>query len=130
MTRKEQWEYAIATLKEFDIEPLDNRMTFSGNGRDIIIHSRRLPNCIQIKSRDTKEDILHQIHKEVAILLNEQDKQLWEHSNTKVDKSILEPFVLHRSEFKNDITYIDFCKRIGIPKNGCNVQCYFTKAVM
>ena len=48
MSREKQWNYAISLLQGFGINVVNNRMTFTGSGKDLIIHSKHLCNCIQI----------------------------------------------------------------------------------
>lgn len=68
--RREQWEYALALLAEYNIEPINKRMTFAGTNRNryfLIIHSKRLCNCILIGAFDTNEQIKAKIDMQVKI---------------------------------------------------------------
>lgn len=69
MSRKEQWNYAISLLHGFGINVINESMTFAGTGRDLIIHSKQLYNCIYISKRDTEEDIFKKIQREIKIKL-------------------------------------------------------------
>lgn len=71
MDRAKQWNYAISLLQGFGINVVNDRMTFTGSGRDLIIHSKQLCNCIQIKKQDTEDDIFKRIQKEIKIKLME-----------------------------------------------------------
>ena len=69
MSREKQWNYAISLLQGFGINVVNDRMTFTGSGKDLIIHSKQLCNCIQISKQDTKDDIFKKIQKEIKIKL-------------------------------------------------------------
>ena len=71
MDRAKQWNYAISLLQGFGINVVNDRMTFTGSGRNLIIHSKQLCNCIQIKKQDTEDDIFKRIQKEIKIKLME-----------------------------------------------------------
>ena len=69
MSREKQWEYAISLLQGFGINVVNDRMTFTGSERDLIIHSKQLCNCIQISKQDTEDDIFKKIQREIKIKL-------------------------------------------------------------
>lgn len=69
MSRTEQWNYAISLLQGFGINVINERMTFTGSGRYLIIHSKQLCNCIQISRQDTEDDIFKKIQREIKIKL-------------------------------------------------------------
>lgn len=73
MDRQKQWSYAISLLQGFGINVDDDRMSFTGNGRYLIIHSKQLCNCIQIKKQDTEDDIFKRIQREIKIKLRRCD---------------------------------------------------------
>lgn len=72
MKRTEQWNYAITLLENFGIKATNNVITFTGNGRDLIIHSKQLCNCIQISRNDDKEDIFKKIQMQIKIALKKR----------------------------------------------------------
>lgn len=69
MDRAKQWNYAISLLQRFGINVVNDKMRFTGNGRNLIIHSKQLNNCIQIKKQDTEDDIFKMIQREIKIKL-------------------------------------------------------------
>jgi hypothetical protein len=68
-SQKEQWEYAISLLQGFGINAINEKMTFAGNRKDLIIHSKQLCNCIQISRQDTEDDIFKKIQTQIKIKL-------------------------------------------------------------
>jgi hypothetical protein len=69
MSREEKWNYAISLLQGFGIDVINERMTFTGSGRNLIIHSKQLCNCIQISKQDTEDDIFKKVQGEIKIKL-------------------------------------------------------------
>ena len=74
MSRQNQWAYAISLLRGFGINVIDERMTFTGSGNDLIIHSKQLCNCIQISKKDTHEVIFKKIQNQIKIELMQTKK--------------------------------------------------------
>lgn len=73
--RRQQWEFVLALLKERGIEPLDEAMTLSGNGYNIIIHSKDLVNCLCIGPKMTNEEIINYIDREVETTKHHLEKR-------------------------------------------------------
>ena len=66
--RQEQWDYAMSLFREYNIEPANKKMTFSGrNCYNLIICSNVLCNCIFIGAYDTNKQIKEKIDMQIKI---------------------------------------------------------------
>lgn len=68
-TMEKQWAIAMGYLREKDITPTDERMTFTGSKghESIVIHSKALRNCIHIGPKMTAQQIRDAIDLEIRI---------------------------------------------------------------
>lgn len=82
MNRRElqaqQFKFAMGILKEHGIKPLDERMTLSGNGYNLVIHSKELVNCLLINPNMSNEDIVNYINMQIEISKRHFEKKLLE----------------------------------------------------
>ena len=66
MKRIDKYNYAMELLKQYNIKPIDERLTVNNYG-DIVIHSKQLKNCIIISPQATKRTIQEQIYMQIKI---------------------------------------------------------------
>jgi len=65
--RKSQWNYAVSILNEHGIKPTNDKLTFGGTGRNIVIHSSQLANVLTIRPNMTNEQIKSYVEKQIEI---------------------------------------------------------------
>lgn len=65
--RKSQWNYAVSILNEHGIKPTNDKLTFGGTGRNIVIHSSKLANVLTIRPNMTNEQIKAYIEQQIEI---------------------------------------------------------------
>ena len=65
--RKSQWNYAVSILNEHDIKPTNDKLTFGGTGRNIVIHSSKLANFLTIRPNMTNEQIKAYVEQQIEI---------------------------------------------------------------
>jgi hypothetical protein len=67
MKRKDKFNYAMQILKENNIETTNKVLTINCFG-NIVIHCKRLKNCIIIPPQATKRTILNTINRQLSII--------------------------------------------------------------
>ena len=65
--RKNQWTYAISILNVHGIKPMNDKLTFGGTGRNIVIHSNQLANVLTIRPNMSNEEIKTYVEKQIEI---------------------------------------------------------------